>query len=87
MLISIVHVLKTIELEFPTLVEGTKGSDHRLNLYTGILKYNIKRDIEFTTPMAALLNNCDQQNFLSPKQDFLFCRCLLKLMASYEPAI
>lgn len=70
MLISIVHVLKTVELEFPTLVEGAKVSDHRLNLYTGILKYNIKRDIElcyFTVPMAALLNNCDQQYFFKQR--------------------
>lgn len=46
MLISIMHVFKTIELEFPTLVKGAEGSDHRLDVCTGILKYNIQRYIE-----------------------------------------
>lgn len=38
MVTSIMHVLKTIELEFPILVEGVEGSDRRLDLCTGILK-------------------------------------------------
>lgn len=48
MLIRITHALKTIKLEFATLLEGVVGSEHRLHLCTGILKYIIERGTEIT---------------------------------------
>lgn len=44
MQITIVHVLQTIEIEFPTPVEGAESSDQDCCIDN--LKYNVQRYIE-----------------------------------------